>query len=185
MTSIERCRCATALAILVTCLASNVVFGQTVNVFNANRTTQEIQAGVLNGTLWPAAAAAQPSLRDCEQSRVIAFGPKSLNPARVRYEAAVRFRQCVAEVRSTVIAASGTDATTAALSFDSTDQLVTRQLEESAAETQFMGISFGVGVSYSEDERISEAELAADGTIRATKTETQEPRVILESHYYG
>ena len=50
-----------------------------------------------------------------------------------------------------------------------------------------MGISFGVGIgaSYSGSRRVSEAEVGADGKIRALKTETEEPRVILESHYYG
>lgn len=186
MTHIQRCVSACALAVL-TGLASSVAFGQTVNVFGADRTSQEIQAGVTNGTLWPAAAAADPTLRDCEQSRVIAMGPKRLHPAQERYEAALRFQECIAQVRGTVLAASGANATAFALSLQAADELATAKVEESAAETQFMGISFGVGVgiSYSEDERISEAEVAANGTIRATKTETQEPRVILESHYYG
>jgi hypothetical protein len=54
-------------------------------------------------------------------------------------------------------------------------------------KTDFMGLNFGVGfgLSHSDDDIISEAEVGADGNIRATKTQTQEPRVILESHYYG
>lgn len=187
MTHIERCGRARVLAAFIACLASSVAFGQSVNVYGASRTSQDIQAGMMNGTLWPAVAAADPTLQDCDKSRLIATGPKRRYPASERHEAALRFQDCIAQVRGTVLAASGANAGAFALSLQVAEERAAAEVEESAAETQFMGMSFGVGVgvSFSEDDIVSEAEVAADDTIRATKTETQEPRVILESHYYG
>jgi len=187
MKRIKRLFRAAALVALINFLGNTVASGQTVDVYGALKTPQEIQVDVMSGALWPLIVQKQPALSDCEPSRAITFGRKTLNSAKVRYDAALRFQECVAQVRNATIAASGANASAAALGFQTLDQLVDNKVEESAAEAQFMGMSFGVGVgvSYSEDERVSEAELAADNTIRATKTETQEPRVILESHYYG
>ena len=53
--------------------------------------------------------------------------------------------------------------------------------------SDFLGMSFGVGVGLSRSgkERITDATVAADGTLRVIKREKQIPRVILEAHYYG
>lgn len=179
------------LAVLCVCLATFGIAGtataQTVSFLGVNRALPEIQSQLLEGSLFPAIVASQAGLQDCEANRVIVMGPKSAHPARARLAAVQRLQECVAEVRSSVVAASGANASAAVLSFQSTEQLLDKKAAEAGAETDFMGMSFGVGVgvSYSQDKIVSEAEIAADNTIRATKVETQEPRVILESHYFG
>lgn len=58
--------------------------------------------------------------------------------------------------------------------------------KDEQGKANFLGLSFGVGVgiSYSEDDVISEAQLGPGNVIIATKDDTTLPRVILESHYY-
>lgn len=57
---------------------------------------------------------------------------------------------------------------------------------QAEAETNFMGMTFGVGMGFSQaGNRVEEAEIAADGTVRVLKRQKQTPRVILEAHYYG
>jgi hypothetical protein len=125
-----------------------------------------------------------PDRVGCDQALQVAFDESA--PVVQRYQAARQARVCIARARA---AQSGSSEAKARLATD--PALVAQALaaaeEEVKPAAQFLGLNFGVGigVSYSQDERISEAAIAADGTIRAVKTQTQEPRVILESHYYG
>jgi hypothetical protein len=48
-----------------------------------------------------------------------------------------------------------------------------------------MRFGVGVGVSYSQDDVVSDADVGAGNIVVSKKNERTQPRVILESHYYG
>lgn len=151
---------------------------------------------LLDGSMWepdPSVSFGQASsdadryLRECNEARSIVGVPKTQYPARVRYDAVRTFSACVENARTSIIGLDASQAVSTDLALQPLLATLERAEEESAAEQQFMGLSFGVGIgaSFSDEDRISAAEIGADGRIRATSTQTQEPRVILESHYYG
>jgi len=134
-----------------------------------------------------AAAAAAKFAKDCDDAHKKALGPKTAEPAKDRYAAAKTYRACVENARSSLLVLAPARAATTTVTLQPLEASLAQAETEAKAEATFMGISFGVGVgaSISDDDRISAAEVGADGRIRATSTETQEPRVIFESHYYG
>jgi hypothetical protein len=147
----------------------------------------QVQSGLVDGTLWSSVSSNVPGLHDCESARSVAFGRKSNHPAHERYDAARRYEECLSLLRGIVMSAAGIQAASVQASFLASEEQANNKKEETKGEADFMGVAFGVGfgVSYAEDDVISEAEIGADGKVRAVKTDTQQPRVILESHYYG
>lgn len=133
---------------------------------------------------------------ECGAAYKVVTAPRDENPAADRLAALERYRACLAMARSRSAAprAAGDEkgrdlrglvldeATVAA-----EERRADAALAGARADTAFLGISFGVGVgvSIAADDVVSEAEVGADGTIRATKRAKELPRVILESHYYG
>ncbi len=152
-----------------------------------SRTLTDLQVTVANGSIFAELAATRPDLADCTQAHVSAYVRKTSKPASERYDAARRYEECVSTLGALVVAEEGSEAARAALVVQDFQKQASDQAEEIGGEAKFMGLTFGVGVgvSFSGDKVISEAEIAVDGTVRAIKDETQEPRVILESHYYG
>lgn len=66
------------------------------------------------------------------------------------------------------------------------DSLLESMGNTATQENNFLGVSFGVAFGFSAgQERVTLADIAADGTIRATKQVKHSPRVVLEAHYYG
>lgn len=134
----------------------------------------------------------------CEQfrDRSLNKGPEKTTAAE-RYEAALVFRQCVEDRKANLYrdnAPALTRLTGPMLATDYVHQVMKVEIERAdetvratAGQKDFMGMSFGigVGVSFSSTEQITGAERAADNTVRVTSRQEQQPRVILEAHYYG
>jgi hypothetical protein len=126
---------------------------------------------------------------ECGDAYRIAFGDPTKTAAAVRHVKVQEFQRCLLGLKSQ----RAVRATALAERADTDAALASMEAKTAAAETtsggqaEFMGIRFGVGVgvSYSQDDVVPEAELGAGNVIVATKTETQLPRVIFESHYYG
>lgn len=184
--------------VLLGLLLSAGAYAETFSFYGVEMNLAAIQTQLANGSLWSTIGASNPTLADCDDAfEKIKPQNKTKFPAKSRHRAAVRAQECLAEVRAAAISGSASQKGTpefvsaqtnaAQLAFQSEEKKLDDTEQSAGADQSFMGMSFGVGVgaSYAEDKRISEAELAADGTIRATKSERQEPRVILESHYYG
>ena len=126
---------------------------------------------------------------ECGEAYTIAFGDPTKTAAAARHAKTQEFQRCILGLKSE----RAVRATALADRADTDAALALLEAKASAAETtsdgqgNFMGIRFGVGVgvSYSQDDVVPEAELGAGNVIVATKTERQLPRVIFESHYYG
>jgi hypothetical protein len=126
---------------------------------------------------------------ECGEAYRIAFGDPTKTAAAVRHAKVQEFQRCVEGLKSQ----RAVRATALAERADTDAALALIAAKAAAAETtsggqaDFLGIRFGVGVglSYSQDDVVPEAELGAGNVIVATKTERQLPRVIFESHYYG
>lgn len=65
------------------------------------------------------------------------------------------------------------------------DAQLAKILADETAKNNFRGMTFGVGAGFSRSKSIVSAGLAANGTVRVTEERKDEPRVILEAHYYG
>lgn len=112
--------------------------------------------------------------------------PENTNPSK-RHAAALDARRCFERAQAEQMAVDPDNAVLNYQIFESYIESANEQIAIERAAEDFGGISFGVGVgvSFSDDDIISSAELDANGVIVATKDDTTEPRVILESHYYG
>ncbi len=175
-----------------------------IELYGLSESSPEHLASILDGSIWSRAldASLQPGqllgtpetlspsqryLDQCNKALQIRNEPKTAKPARERYAAIRTYRDCVENARSQLIALEPGQAAVSSAMFQ--PLLTTLDEDEGAAkaEKDFMGLSFGVGIgaSFSSGDRISAAEIGADGSVRATSDESQEPRVILESHYYG
>jgi hypothetical protein len=152
-----------------------------VKVFGAPIATSELATQVESGEVWSSSVS-------CADAHRKVHGDPSKYPARERYAAVLELQGCVRHLEAT-LAAQVTDpdsARAADMSLRAESYNLEVQAAAAAAETNFMGVSFGVGVgiSVSDGEIVSQAEVGPDNTIVGLKTETQLPRVVLESHYY-
>lgn len=144
---------------------------------------RDLSATVADGTIWEG---------DCADAYDKVHGDPKDHPARDRYSAALELEACIENLRAGVVSQTrdigDPDGVRAADIFLRTAaQNNASNKDAFSAQASFMGMAFGVGVgvSFSEDEIVSEAELSPDNLVVATKTESQLPRVVFESHYYG
>jgi hypothetical protein len=139
-----------------------------------------LPAEIADGNIWAG---------DCAVAYDTVYGDPRSEPARKRYAAALELEACIKDLEASVASRSrdigGSRA--ADLGIRTATSSVEDKQREFSAQMSFLGMSFGVGVgvSFSEEDVVSEAEIGSNGTIVATKTENQLPRVVLESHYYG
>lgn len=134
--------------------------------------------------LWEAVADAPES---CAPAASVLQRPASETTPGDRYSAALEMRRCLQTLKAKRIGARRKAAAAIAAEIQPSIDAVDAALAVYAAQQNFRGIAFGVGVgaSFSEDEVVAAAEVAADDTIQVTVDESAQPRVILESHYYG
>ncbi len=144
------------------------------------------QFGVLlqDGTLF------RSKSTDCGKAHSITLKQeKSSNSPKTRLAAVRTLGGCVDSIRAELIAnaSSADELLTINSTLEPFETRLKNQEESTSAENSFLGIKLGVGVgvSFSEDDVVSEAEIGADNVIVATKTESQLARVIFESHFYG
>lgn len=134
-----------------------------------------------------------PGFTECPRYEETLKKSRSDTTASERYEAAKGRQQCVLQLKSYMLGQAYQQADKQALATQvltlvaPLEQATTADVEQKAAEANFMGMTFGVGIGFSSSkhERITSATVAADNTVRVTGSEKQSPRVILEAHYYG
>jgi hypothetical protein len=156
----------------------------TIQLNGTRMSPSDLVQRIRNKTIWSASLiGADPS---CATAHDLAFGPRDAAPAKERHDAASHYRKCLEALQNNVALENPNDASAPLALKSETDQ-ADEKVAETGAQASFMGMNFGlgVGVSYSQHKIVSQAEVAQNGTIRAVKDETQEPRVILETHYYG
>jgi hypothetical protein len=150
---------------------------------------------ITTGEIWKAVDAQRGLDSKCAESRDKLIKPKKESTAFERLDAAEKFEQCVVFLKSSLAstAAAAPESTAMNATFVTQnlatmlDKEVTSLTEPPKGDASFMGMTFGVGIgfSYSRKARVTDAEVAADGTLRATTTLKEQPRVILEAHYFG
>jgi hypothetical protein len=142
---------------------------------------------------------ASAGIEACNKAMATLFdAPRRSTTAAERYRGALELQQCIAIRKANDLAEVASQLQGDAPRAFATANLVAERyramelevaplVSAAKAESEFMGMTFGVGVgvSNSSKERVSAAEVAADGTVRVTSSTKQEPRVILEAHYYG
>lgn len=197
MKALKELAVATFLSIVICTILVIDTANAQITVFNQSTSLPTVQSQIVTGSIWPLAAA-QGGFENCGNSFAITQpGNKGSYTASERHAAALTYQQCLSSLRAVLVAeatsqaanpqAAAVEANSIALTFQALDAGAQKSVDTTGAEASFMGISFGVGlgVSYSGSKRVSEGEVGADGNIRAVKSETEEPRVIFESHYYG
>lgn len=135
--------------------------------------------------------------QDCNLARARAFSDAKGSPynATQRYEGARAWQSCIesSQTRTNALIASAANNPNAAQALLTTQLLLDDEkkksddeVEEKKGPADFLGWKFGaaLGVSFGGESSVTDAEKAADGTLRAKKTETDLPRVILETHSY-
>lgn len=150
---------------------------------------------ITTGDIWNAVDAQRGLGPKCAESREKLLKPKKENTAFVRLDAAEKFEQCVAFLKSSLASTAAAAPESIAMNTTFVTQNFAAMLDKELAslsepakgDASFMGMTFGVGIgfSYSRKARVTDAEVAADGTLRATTTLKEQPRVILEAHYFG
>ena len=165
---------------------SGVSMGESIQLYNRSQDIGTLSTDLATTPFWTRLAAGQSELSDCDPGSQSTTG-KGLKPAAERLVVRKRFLECLTQLRSIAIVSNPNFSAQASTAFDAAIARATENVEETQGETDFMGLSFGVGVgvSFSQDDLITEAEVGADNNIRVVKDESDEPRVILESHYYG
>jgi len=144
----------------------------------------EVPGRLKTGKLW--IDAGEP---ECAKAHEVAMGPDRGNyRPQERLEALKTLDRCVDTLRVTgsgQLKGKGAEAMDFSLAHEK--DVIAEQAKTDRAVQEFLGMRFGVGVgvSYSQDDIISDAEVGAGNVIVSTKDERTQPRVILESHYYG
>lgn len=124
----------------------------------------------------------------------IADAKRRIEVLRIQLEAQHTLRLCLARDKAGVIARFSGDSPASQeghrkdlYALEEMQIMVERKITKDEGEKSFLGLRLGVGVgvSFSEDDVVSDAEIGAGNVIASTKNERQQPRVILESHYYG
>ena len=123
----------------------------------------------------------------CLSSLKMLKRPVTETRATDRHKAALIARQCLEQDQARQMAADPGKSVLIYQIHEAYIESANARVAKENGSVVFQGISFGVGVgvSFSDDDIISSAEIDASNLIVATKDETTQPRVILESHYYG
>jgi len=135
------------------------------------------------------------NLRCADAYKVVHAAKEDHDPT-TRLESLARYRQCLtitqgaAPARAPVAQIPKRGPTDYSLS----EGIAAAELQRVETDTpgtrgdvSFMGISFGVGIglSWGGFEEISEAQVGAGNVVVVTRRAKQQPRIILETHYYG
>jgi hypothetical protein len=180
--------------IIVACLFisyAGSVWAQAAPMFPIGKellTAQSLHEAITNNELWRL----MDTLRGdanfrCAKSRQVLLQPKDQTTAFERLEAARTFDNCVKFAESHLRSSAATHAGDLSASLASTTvvqsllkpaiQEALVSLLEAQNDGSFMGMTFGVGIgfSHSRKDRITDAEVAADGTLRAKTRVRQDP----------
>jgi len=170
-----------ALAFVTINWAGGAIAGQ-FTISGTTIKTEELPTLLQSETMWGRIG------EDCRKAYSTGFADPETVSARKRLEALNKLEQCLNTLKSTAAAqVSLAELPGLNMIFLGVETKVAAKQVEAEAQTEFLGLQLGVGVgiSHSQDEIVTEAEIAPGNIVAATKTETQQPRVILESHYYG
>lgn len=124
---------------------------------------------------------------ECGRAADVLSKEETMTRPSQRYDAALTMRRCLQWQKTEALDGDPSRVAAVNQNFEPALEAVGLRMQREDANQNFLGMSLGVGVgvSLSDDDVISAAEIGADNVIRATQDDSEQPRVIMESHYYG